>query len=146
MTSERSAHLHISKMELLLSEYLTLRNIFLGIVFLLILNQLIELYQFRNMPPDEVPFLSVTNPPFNEQIWSVPSNFVKSRFHCIRANIRITCRVENREVVRAIGLKTYKNTSSFKKKSIDANRPSTVNYICYLLLLPEYSNALFNLR
>ena len=38
-------------MELLLSEYLTLGNIFLAIVFLLILNQLIELYQFRNMPP-----------------------------------------------------------------------------------------------
>ena len=26
-------------------------NIFLAVVFLLILNQLIELYQFRNMPP-----------------------------------------------------------------------------------------------
>ncbi|XP_020622991.1 steroid 17-alpha-hydroxylase/17,20 lyase-like [Orbicella faveolata] len=38
-------------MELLLSEYFTLGNIFLAIVFLLILNQLIELYQFRNMPP-----------------------------------------------------------------------------------------------
>ena len=38
-------------MEVLLSEYFTLGNIFLAIVFLLILNQLIELYQFRNMPP-----------------------------------------------------------------------------------------------
>jgi len=38
-------------MELLLSEYFTLGNIFLAIVFLLILNQLIELYQFRSMPP-----------------------------------------------------------------------------------------------
>jgi len=38
-------------MELLLSEYFTLGNIFLATVFLLILNQLIELYQFRNMPP-----------------------------------------------------------------------------------------------
>jgi len=38
-------------MELLLSEYFTPGNIFLAIVFLLILNQLIELYQFRNMPP-----------------------------------------------------------------------------------------------
>ena len=38
-------------MELLSSEYFTLGNIFLAIVFLLILNQLIELYQFRNMPP-----------------------------------------------------------------------------------------------
>ena len=32
-------------------EYITLGNIFLFLVFLLILNQLIELYQFRNMPP-----------------------------------------------------------------------------------------------
>ena len=24
----------------------------------------------------------LTNPPFNEQIWPVPSDFVKSRFHC----------------------------------------------------------------
>ena len=34
-----------------LSEYFTVGNIFLALVFLLILNQLIELYQFRNMPP-----------------------------------------------------------------------------------------------
>ena len=26
--------------------------------------------------------LNITNPPFNEQIWPVPSDFVKSRFHC----------------------------------------------------------------
>jgi len=32
-------------------EYCTLGNIFLAIVFLLIFNQLIELYQVRNMPP-----------------------------------------------------------------------------------------------
>jgi len=38
-------------MELMLSEYFTLGNIFLAIPFLLILNHLIELYQFRNMPP-----------------------------------------------------------------------------------------------
>ena len=38
-------------MALYLSEYFTLGNIFLAVVFLLILNQLIELYQFRNMPP-----------------------------------------------------------------------------------------------
>ena len=25
----------------------------------------------------------VTNPPFNEQIWPAPSDFVKSRYHCI---------------------------------------------------------------
>ena len=36
-------------MELL--ENCTFGNIFLAIVFLLIVNQLIELYQFRNMPP-----------------------------------------------------------------------------------------------
>ena len=28
----------------------------------------------------------ITNPPFNEQIWPVPSDFVKSRFHCIQNN------------------------------------------------------------
>ena len=38
-------------MELTFSKYFTYGNIFLAIVFLLILNQLIELYQFRNMPP-----------------------------------------------------------------------------------------------
>ena len=27
--------------------------------------------------------LDITNPPFNKQIWPVPSDFVKSRFHCI---------------------------------------------------------------
>ena len=32
-------------------EYLTIGNIFLVIFFLLILNQLIVLYQFRKMPP-----------------------------------------------------------------------------------------------
>ena len=30
--------------------------------------------------------LDITNPPFNEQIWPVPSDFVKSRFHCIKNN------------------------------------------------------------
>ena len=32
-------------------EYLTFGNIVLALVFLLMLNQLIELYQFRYMPP-----------------------------------------------------------------------------------------------
>ena len=41
----------VPKMELAVSEYFTVGNIFLAIVFLLILNQLVELYQFRNMPP-----------------------------------------------------------------------------------------------
>ena len=27
--------------------------------------------------------LDITNPPLNEQIWPVPNNFIKSRFHCI---------------------------------------------------------------
>ena len=27
-------------------------------------------------------FHCITNPPFNEQIWAIPSDFVKSRFHC----------------------------------------------------------------
>ena len=31
--------------------------------------------------------LDITNPPFNEQIWQVPSDFVKSRFHCIRTTL-----------------------------------------------------------
>ena len=41
------------KMEMFedLFEYCTLGNIFLAVIFMLILNQLIELYQFRNMPP-----------------------------------------------------------------------------------------------
>ena len=26
----------------------------------------------------------VMNPPFNEEIWPVPSDFIKSRFHCSR--------------------------------------------------------------
>ena len=38
-------------MEHLGGEYLSFGNIVLVFVFLLILNQLIELYQFRNMPP-----------------------------------------------------------------------------------------------
>ena len=38
-------------MELLLSECLTFGNIVFAVVLLLILNQLIELYQFRSMPP-----------------------------------------------------------------------------------------------
>ncbi|XP_078383121.1 steroid 17-alpha-hydroxylase/17,20 lyase-like [Oculina patagonica] len=38
-------------MALSLWEYFSFGNIFLAIVVLLILNQLIELYQFRNMPP-----------------------------------------------------------------------------------------------
>lgn len=41
----------LSVMELTVSECCTFGNIFLAIVFLLILNQLVELYQFRNMPP-----------------------------------------------------------------------------------------------
>ena len=41
----------LSVMELTVSECFTFGNIFLAIVFLLILNQLVELYQFRNMPP-----------------------------------------------------------------------------------------------
>ena len=39
------------KMELVLADYFTLGNVFVALFFLLILNQLIELYQFRNMPP-----------------------------------------------------------------------------------------------
>ena len=29
-----------------------------------------------------IEFFDKMNPPFNEQIWPVPSDFVKSRFHC----------------------------------------------------------------
>ena len=38
-------------MELLFPEYFTFGNIFFAVVSLLIVNRLIELYQFRNMPP-----------------------------------------------------------------------------------------------
>ena len=31
--------------------------------------------------------LDITNPPFNEQIWLLPNNFVKSRFRCIRKEV-----------------------------------------------------------
>ena len=31
-----------------------------------------------------IEIFDITNPRFNEQIWPVPSDFVKSRFHCIR--------------------------------------------------------------
>ena len=33
---------------------------------------------------------NITNPPFNEQIWPVPSDFVKSRFYCkgIQGNLQ----------------------------------------------------------
>ena len=33
----------------------------------------------------------ITNPPFNEQIWPVHSDFVKSRFHCISKVTRHHC-------------------------------------------------------
>ena len=31
-----------------------------------------------------IEIFDITNPRFNEQIWPVPSDFVKSRFQCIR--------------------------------------------------------------
>ena len=37
--------------EFFLLEFLTFKNICVVVAFLLIFNQLIELYQFRNMPP-----------------------------------------------------------------------------------------------
>ena len=33
--------------------------------------------------------LDITNPRFNERIWSVPSDFVESRFHCIEVDFKI---------------------------------------------------------
>jgi len=32
----------------------------------------------------------ITNPRFNEQIWPVPSDFVKSRFHCSRKGVQLS--------------------------------------------------------
>ena len=43
-----------------------------------ITNILVASPQFRY-----IEVFDITNPPFNEQIWPVPSDFVKSRFHCI---------------------------------------------------------------
>lgn len=62
-------------MELAVSEYFTVGNIFLAIVFLLILNQLVELYQFRNMPGPRL-----TSLPFVENLLS----FVTDRFVCTK--------------------------------------------------------------
>ena len=66
----------IVKMELSLSEYFTLGNVFLAIVFLLILNQLIELYQFRNMPPGP----RLTSLPFIGNLLSFDSGETLSDF------------------------------------------------------------------
>ena len=41
--------------------------------------------------------LCITNPPFNEQIWPVPSDFIKSRFHCItKKELALHCRRQTR--------------------------------------------------
>ena len=42
-----------------------------------ITNILVLSFQIRH-----IEVFDIANPPFNEQIWPVPSNFVKSRFHC----------------------------------------------------------------
>lgn len=47
--STHSSSFIVSKMEML--EYCTLGNILIAVIFMLIFNLLIELYQFRNMPP-----------------------------------------------------------------------------------------------
>lgn len=47
--STHSSSFIVSKMEML--EYFTLGNILIAVIFTLIFNLLIELYQFRNMPP-----------------------------------------------------------------------------------------------
>ena len=51
----------------------------------------------------------ITNPPFNEQIWPVPSNFIKSRFHCtwsltemLQSNLYITATLGTRGTGRLI--------------------------------------------
>ena len=56
-------------MESSLSEYFTVGNVFLALVFLLVLNQLIELYQFRNMPPGP----RLTSLPFIGNLFSFDS-------------------------------------------------------------------------
>ena len=44
----------------------------------------------------------ITNPPFNEQIWPVPGDFVKSRFHCseIFSNKLVHNKIEKKTKLR----------------------------------------------
>ena len=57
-----------------------------------IINYDLDIANFLVISPQirYIEVFDLTNPRFNEQIWSVPSDFVKSRFHCRRMN-RATC-------------------------------------------------------
>ena len=50
-----------------------------------IINYDLDIANFLVISPQirYIEVFDLTNPRFNEQIWSVPSDFVKSRFHCI---------------------------------------------------------------
>ena len=78
-------------MELVLPELFTVGNILLAIVFLLIVNQLIELYQFRNMPPGprltSLPFignlLSFDSTAPGESFLEATARFVNMLLSCV---------------------------------------------------------------
>ena len=69
-----------------LSECITFGNVFLAIVFFLILNQMIELYQLRNMPPGprltSLPFIgNMLSFDSGESFGEVTRRFVSSAIH-----------------------------------------------------------------
>ena len=48
-------------------------------------SEFLDITNILVVSPQKIRYIEVfdiTNPPFNEQIWPVPSDFVKSRFHC----------------------------------------------------------------
>ena len=49
-----------------------------------IINYDLDITNFLVVSPHvrDIEVYDITNPRFNEQIWPVPSDFVKSRFHC----------------------------------------------------------------
>ena len=69
-----------------LPEFITFGNVFLAIVFILILNQMIELYQLRNMPPGprltSLPFIGIMlSFDSGESFGEVTRRFVHSAIH-----------------------------------------------------------------
>ena len=55
----------------------------------------------------------ITNPPFNEQIWPVPSDFAKSRFHCThlyswleRGTVRAKCLAQEHNTMTPVRART----------------------------------------
>ena len=49
-----------------------------------VINYYLDISNILVIPPQirYIEVFDITNPPFNEKIWLVPSDFVKSRFHC----------------------------------------------------------------